>query len=78
MMGLHPRLSFVLKVLVCLLLLGFVWQVAGGPEILKALGGAVALVGIVIATLPGQQLSAGSRTRSAPPRGLTRSRARRR
>ena len=40
MMGLHPRLSFVLKVRVCLLLLGFVWQVAGGPEILKALGGA--------------------------------------
>ncbi|RVU39153.1 flippase-like domain-containing protein [Hwanghaeella grinnelliae] len=40
MTGLHPRLSFVLKLLVCLLLLGFVWQVAGGPEILIALGGA--------------------------------------
>lgn len=40
MRQLHPRLFFFLKVLVCLLLLGFVWQVAGGQEILKALGGA--------------------------------------
>ena len=40
MIRLHPRLLFFLKVLICLLLLGFVWQVAGGPEILKALGDA--------------------------------------
>lgn len=60
MMGLHPRLSFVLKVLVCLLLLGFVWQVAGGPEILKALGGAdpVWLAAGFVLILPQTVLSA--------------------
>lgn len=59
-MGLHPRLSFVLKVLVCLLLLGFVWQVAGGPEILKALGGAdpVWLAAGFVLILPQTVLSA--------------------
>lgn len=40
MTRLNPKTVFVLKVLICLLLLGFVWHVAGGPEILTALAGA--------------------------------------
>lgn len=37
MKALHPRTVFTLKVLVCLLLLGFVWNVAGGATVLDAL-----------------------------------------
>lgn len=60
MTALHPRLFFVVKVLVCLLLLGFVWQVAGGREILAALGGAdpVWLAAGVALILPQTVLSA--------------------
>ncbi len=40
MIGLRRNSLFVLKLLVCLLLLGFVWNIAGGQEIFATLGNA--------------------------------------